>query len=413
LTGQYMHNHGVVDNNEANTDGLTFFPEYLQDAGYETAFIGKWHMGGATDEPQRGFDHWVSFQGQGDYFPGDNPDRKSVLNVDGERVPQKGYITDELTDYALSWLRDERDHGKPFFLYLSHKAVHADFYPAEEYRDLYADAAIALPSSAANTVENYAGKPMWVQNQRNSWHGVDFPYHSDLDVREYLRRYYQTLTSVDDSLGRILAFLDASGLTETTAVLLMGDNGFLFGEHGLIDKRNAYEESMRVPFLAYGPGLFSAGTVVESLAANLDIAPTVLDIAGIETMPKQFEGISLLAAREREEFLYEYYWEYDFPHTPTTFAIRTPNYKLIQYHGVWDTEELYDLANDPREMTNLIHDPDLAEIKTSLRHRLFELLENRDGEHVVPYTEKLDTGAVLRHRGRSKAAEFPEVWLRE
>lgn len=217
---------------------------------------------------------------------------------------------------------------------------------------------------------------------------------------------------MDDSLGRILDFLEESGLTETTAVLFMGDNGFLFGEQGLIDKRNAYEESMRVPFLAYGPGLFPAGTVAESLAANLDIAPTVLDIAGIEPMPEQFEGISLLAATAREEFLYEYYWEYDFPHTPTTFAIRTPNYKLIQYHGVWDTEELYDMANDPREMTNLIGDPDLAEVQASLRHRLFELLENRDGEHVVPYTEKLDTGAVLRHGRRSQAAEFPEAWLR-
>ena len=423
LTGQYMHNHGVVDNNEANTDGLTFFPEYLQEAGYETAFIGKWHMGGATDEPQRGFDHWVSFQGQGDYYPGDNPNRESVLNVDGERVPQKGYITDELTDYALSWLRDERDDGKPFFLYLSHKAVHADFYPAEEYRGLYADAAIELPESAADTVENHAGKPMWVQNQRNSWHGVDYPYHSDLDVREYLRRYYQTLTSVDDSLGRILSFLEESGLTETTAVLFMGDNGFLFGEHGLIDKRNAYEESMRVPFLAYGPGLFPAGTVVEALAANLDIAPTVLDLAGIENMPEQYEGVSLLPQRNttaaeiitgsgREEFLYEYYWEYDFPHTPTTFAIRTPDYKLIQYHGVWDTEELYDMANDSHEMTNLIDDPELAELKASLRRRLYELLENRDGAHVVPYTEKKHGGAVLRHGGRSKAAEFPETWER-
>jgi len=421
LTGQYMHNHGIVDNNQASTEGLTFFPEYLQQAGYETAFIGKWHMGAATDDPQRGFDHWVSFRGQGDYYPGDNPNRESVLNVNGEHVLQKGYITDELTDYALSWLEDERDPGKPFFLYLSHKAVHADFYPAEAYRDQYADAAVELPESAAATEANDAGKPMWVQNQRNSWHGVDYPYHSDLDVREYLRRYYQTLTSVDDSLGRVLDFLEENGLTESTAVLFMGDNGFLFGEHGLIDKRNAYEESMRVPFLAYGPGLFPAGTVVESLAANLDIAPTVLDLAGVEPIPEQFEGVSLLPVMSgnaaeggpREEFLYEYYWEYDFPHTPTTFAIRTPDYKLIQYHGVWDTEELYDMANDPREMTNLIRDPDLAEVIASLRHRLFELLENEDGAHVVPYTEKLDTGAVLRHRGRSKAAEFPEAWLRE
>lgn len=417
LTGQYMHNHGVVDNNEASTEGLVFFPEYLQEAGYETAFIGKWHMGAATDDPQRGFDHWVSFRGQGDYYPGDNPRRESVLNVNGEHVPQRGYITSELTDYALDWLRDGRDADEPFFLYLSHKAVHADFYPAEKYRDQYAEATIGLPASAADTEENYAGKPMWVYNQRNSWHGVDFPYHSDLDVREYLRRYYQTLSSVDDSLGRILAFLEDNDLDDSTTILFMGDNGFLFGEHGLIDKRNAYEESMRVPFLAYGPGVIAEGTVVESLAANLDIAPTVLDLAGIETMPEQFEGISLMPALagnevDRDEFLYEYYWEYDFPHTPTTFAIRTPDYKLIQYHGVWDTEELYDMVNDPREMRNLIDSPELEDVKASLRHRLFQLLENDEGEHVVPYTEKLDSGAVLRDRDGSPAAEFPEKWLR-
>lgn len=419
LTGQYMHNHGIVDNNEASTEGLVFFPEYLQDAGYETAFVGKWHMGEASDAPQRGFDHWVSFEGQGDYYPGDNPNRESVLNVNGESVPQRGYITDELTDYALDWLDGERDADKPYFLYLSHKAVHADFYPAEPYRDQYADAGIELPASAADTEENYAGKPMWVRNQRNSWHGVDFPYHSDLDVREYLRRYYQTLSSVDDSLGRILAFLEENGLAESTTILFMGDNGFLFGEHGLIDKRNAYEESMRVPLLAYSPGHFPAGAVVETLAANLDIAPTVLELAGIAERPEQLEGVSLLPAitadapgQGREEFLYEYYWEYDFPHTPTTFAIRTPEYKLIQYHGVWDTEELYDMVNDPNEMTNRIDDPELIDIKASLRHRLFELLGNRDHEHVVPYTEKKDGGAVLRHGDRSKAAEFPETWLR-
>ena len=148
-----------------------------------------------------------------------------------------------------------------------------------------------------------------------------------------------------------------------------------------------------------------------------------MELAGIENMPEQFEGVSLLSLGNatagemmtgtgREEFLYEYYWEYDFPHTPTTFAIRTPDYKLIQYHGVWDTEELYDMVNDPREMTNLIDDPELADLKASLRHRLYELLENQACAHVVPYTEKKHGDAVLRHGGRSKAAEFPEAWLR-
>ena len=419
LTGQYMHTHGVVDNNKPAKEGTVYFPTYLQEAGYETAFIGKWHMGGHRDDPQPGFDYWLSFAGQGDYYPRKKRNGKmSRFNINGEYVLQQGYITDELTDYTLNWLEKERDPDKPFFLYLSHKAVHANFAPAERHREQYADAKIPVPKSQADTPENYRGKPLWVKNQRNSWHGVDFPYHSDLDVAEYKRQYHRALSAVDDSLGRILAWLEEHDLEGDTAVFLMGDNGFLFGEHGLIDKRNAYEESMRVPLIAYIPG-GKQGYVVEEITANLDIAPTMLELAGVDEMPPQFAGASLVPLAQgkelpgwRDGLLYEYYWEFNFPSTPTTFALRTNRFKLIQYHGLWDTDELYDLENDPDEMNNLIDDPEFLEVKVALRKELYRQLAV-DGEYSVPYTKKWSSGAVLRQAERSKAAEFPDRWLRK
>ena len=419
LTGQYMHSHGVVDNNKPSKDDAVYFPAYLQQAGYETAFIGKWHMGGHHDDPQPGFDYWLSFAGQGDYYPKRKRNGKlSSFNINGKRVLQKGYITDELTDYTLAWLEQERDSNKPFFIYLSHKAVHANFDPAERHRDQYSDVEIKVPASQADTPENYKGKPMWVKNQRNSWHGVDFPYHSELNVQEYKRQYHRALSAVDDILGRITAWLKANNLEQDTAVFLMGDNGFMFGEHGLIDKRNAYEESMRVPLIAYIPGA-KQNYVVEEMAANLDIAPTMLDIAGVTKMPPQFAGASLLPLANgdkvdswRDSLLYEYYWEFNFPSTPTTFALRSDDFKLIQYHGIWDTDELYDMKNDPQEMNNLIDDPRYLNVKVKLRKALFARLAE-DGEHAVPYTKKWSSGAVFRQVDRSKAAEFPDAWLRK
>ncbi len=419
LTGQYMHSHGVVDNNKPSKDDAVYFPAYLQQAGYETAFIGKWHMGGHHDDPQPGFDYWLSFAGQGDYYPKRKRNGKlSSFNINGKRVLQKGYITDELTDYTLAWLEQERDSNKPFFIYLSHKAVHANFDPAERHRDQYSDVEIKVPASQADTPEYYKGKPMWVKNQRNSWHGVDFPYHSELNVQEYKRQYHRALSAVDDSLGRITAWLKANNLEQDTAVFLMGDNGFMFGEHGLIDKRNAYEESMRVPLIAYIPGA-KQNYVVEEMAANLDIAPTMLDIAGVTKMPPQFAGASLLPLANgdkvdswRDSLLYEYYWEFNFPSTPTTFALRSDDFKLIQYHGIWDTDELYDMKNDPQEMNNLIDDPRYLNVKVKLRKALFARLAE-DGEHAVPYTKKWSSGAVFRQVDRSKAAEFPDAWLRK
>jgi arylsulfatase A-like enzyme len=234
---------------------------------------------------------------------------------------------------------------------------------------------------------------------------------------------------VDDSLGRLRRWLTDHGLAENTVVILMGDNGFLFGEHGLIDKRNAYEESMRVPLLVAAPGMFEPGQVLEQMVANIDIAPTLLTLAGVD-VPEHYDGASFAhlprlqdpqlesnAAVQREDgwretLAYEYYWEFNYPQTPTVFALRTPQYKYIQYHGVWDTEELFDLRKDPQEANNLIEDPALLEVKVGLRRQLYAALADRQGRNAVPFTEKFNQGAVFRHADRSKAAEFPPKWLR-
>ncbi len=427
LTGRTTANHGIVDNNNSSEEGLTFFPTYLQQAGYQTGFFGKWHMGNSTDAPRAGFNKWVSFKGQGTYFPTDalTPAQKSrgevqMLNVDGKETPRTGYITDELTDYALNWLKQERDPSKPFFLYLSHKAVHSDPLPSAKYADQYKDLDIKLPASMANTEANNRGKPMWVRNQRNSWHGVDFPYHSDQDLREYVRQYYRTLSPVDESLGRILAYLREANLDKNTLIVFYSDNGFLFGDHGLIDKRNAYEPSVRVPLVMYAPGLLPEGVTNTTRVRNLDMAPTFLAAADVAA-PVQFEGRSFLdtasgavtpEAWKAPDFVYSYYWEWTFPHTPTTFAIEVGTTKYIQYHGVWDIEELYDLSKDPDELNNLIDDPKWFATKVDLRARLYAGLANDNGQHIVPYGQRNAEGIVWRNPDGARAADFPAKWLK-
>lgn len=428
LTGQTARNHGVIDNHNSSEEGLTFFPSYLQQAGYRTGFFGKWHMGDDTDAPRPGFDRWVSFKGQGTYFPTDmlSPEqiaagKRQMLNVDGKHVNRKEYITTELTDYALDWLKEDNDDSKPFFLYLSHKAVHSDPKPAPEHDGEYAKLDVTLPASSADTPENNEGKPLWVQNQRNSWHGVDFPYHTDEDFHDYVRRYFETLSSVDDSLGRILTYLHKNDLDKNTMVVFYSDNGYLFGDHGLIDKRNAYEPSVRVPMLVYAPGHVPANETVESVVRNLDLAPTFLDVAGVPE-PSQMEGTSFLplvtgeqsdAEWKSSDFVYEYYWEWSFPQTPTTFAIERDRVKYIQYHGVWDIEELYDLKDDPEEMHNLVNDPAYLDTKIELRQALYKQLATDKGRHDIPYGERNSEGLAWRKQDGPRAADFPDRWYVE
>jgi len=391
LTGQYAHNHGVVDNYNPVPASLRFFPEYLQQAGYETAFVGKWHMGGEHDDPQRGFDYWLSFKGQGTYWADGHGTSRVVpqtsydgFNINGTRVPQRGYITDELTDYALAWLRQRTD-DRPYMLFLSHKAVHSDFVPADRHRGRYANKAVPKPKTLEDTDENYKNKPMWLKNQRNSRHGVDFAYNlNDFDLSAYYRRYCEALLAVDENLGRVLKFLEDRNELKSTVVIYAGDNGFQFGEHGLIDKRTAYEASTRIPLLVMCPDRFRAGSRVRQVVANIDIAPTILELAGIKP-PDHCDGrtfVPLLKGERppwRDALLYEYYWERNYPHTPTTHAILTDRYKFIRYHGIWDLDELYDMQSDPEETKNLIADSSHNNLAQKLRKRLFEILKETNG----------------------------------
>lgn len=388
LSGQYAHKHRVVDNQSLIPDGTVFFPNYLQESGYQTGFIGKWHMGEYHFGARPGFDFWASFKGQGKYF---NP----VINFNGEEkaFQDSAYVTDVLTDYALDFISN-RDEQKPFFLYLSHKGVHSDFKPAPRHLGKYEDEEVAYPpsmfppdherSTVSSEDYNYKDLPNWVKSQRNSWHGVDYMYHGQISFDNFYKRYCETLLSVDESIGTVLGYLEKEGLMENTIVIYMGDNGFSFGEHGLIDKRQAYEESMRVPLLAIGGGI-PAGSQVEEVIQNIDIGPTVMDFAGIDAK-SHMDGSSFKkllyqeAVPWRDTVYYEYFWERPFPQTPTVHAVRTSKYKFIRYHGVWDINELYDIENDPNELVNLIRDPKYKDVALGLRASLFEWLENTHGE---------------------------------
>lgn len=386
LTGQYPFRHSVVDNHNIMPEGTPMIGEALQRAGYQTGYFGKWHIGGDYDNPKPGFDRWVSFRGQGVYY---NP----TLNIDGERNDYEGYITDILTNYTIDWL-DEIDRDQPFFAYLSHKAVHAEFEPSQRHEGEYADAYIPKPQSMKNIESNYEGKPDWVREQRYSWHGVDYMYHNrddhPKDLDEIITRYSESLLAVDESVARVLDYLEENGLAEETVVIYMGDNGFMLGEHGLIDKRQAYEESMRVPMLAWAPGMIEPGTVIEENVMNIDMSPTWLDLAG-GSMPEDHavDGQSFLPLLRGEQmddwrstFVYQYFWEHSFPHTPTTYAIRGERYKYIYYHGVWDKNELYDLETDPNEMHNLIDVPEHQERVQQMRQEMFDTFENADATDV-------------------------------
>jgi N-acetylglucosamine-6-sulfatase len=415
LTGLYTFRHRVIDNNRPIPAGTVYFPQYLQKAGYATAFIGKWHMGGDSDEVRPGFDHWISFRGQGHYL---SPSPDYTLNVDGRRVPQKGYITDELTDYALDWIGKQKPGGKPFFLYLSHKAVHANFTPAPRHEGKLANLPFQRPATEAKA-DPAGNRPRWLADQRNSWHGVDFPYHSELDVEGYYKRYCETLGAVDDGVGCLMDQLKKMGIHDETLVIYMGDNGFMFGEHGLIDKRVAYETSIRVPMLMQCPALFKGGTVVEKVVANIDVAPTILEAAGLAA-PPHFDGRSFVPLAQgktvpwRDYFLYVYYWEKNFPQSPTVFSLRGDRYKYITYYGLWDADELYDLQSDPDEAKNLLYDPKFKAIATSMEAKLYAMMAELGGME-IPLNAPLggSSNKRLKARDGDKASDFPAALVVE
>ena len=376
LTGQYAHAHKVTNNDRVGLDVISHtlmtFPRRLREAGYETAFVGKWHMG-LDDSRRPGFDTWVSFKGQGIYLD-------PVVNVDGRGRQLDGHMTDWLNRWALEFVR--RPHRKPFLLYLSHKALHTPYLPAKRHESLYAGARYVPPPSAA---DDLSGKPVlrravepvdWATAEGVAPEPPESRRGRGTDRDSVVRDQLRTLAAVDEGVGALVRALKRSGQLDNTVIVYTSDNGYLLGEHGQFDnKRFAYEESIRVPLVVRYPKAVAPGTRVEALALNVDVAPTLLELAGAEPLEK-VHGRSLLPllggrpAAWRESFLAEYFLEKVAPRTPAWQAVRTARWKYIRYTELEGMDELYDLAADPHEMRNLIDDlaaqPALGEMKAEL-----------------------------------------------
>jgi len=380
LTGCYAHTHNVRTNESNDPDpSLLTFPQVLQGAGYETGFIGKWHMK-LTADPRPGFDYWLSFVGQGKY---DNP----PLNENGRSFAAEGYMTDLLNQYALSFLRRQR--SGPFCLYLSHKAVHGPFTPAARHKDLYPGAEIPRPVSFDDTFKD---KPEWMRagfvrgaraEEMRKNRGKPVPAELPPGNWEPKAKgridYYRTLAAVDEGVGQILETLQAMGQLDNTVIVFAGDNGYFHGEHRRGDKRLMYEESLRIPLTIRYPGLVKPGSTIDEMVLNIDMAPTLIDLAGAQ-VPGTMQGRStrpLLSGETsdwRTSFLYEYFEEGWLPGIPTMFGVRTQRHKYITYPGVRDIDEMYDLQTDPGEMTNLAVDPAHDDLGKELQDELQRLM---------------------------------------
>lgn len=384
LTGRHAHSHGVINNLAGNlSPEAATYPRLLQQAGYRTAFVGKWHMGAVT-APQPGFDYWLSFPGQGEY--------SDPLLIEGERqFRAAGYVTDLLQAHAEGWLerwgRGSRE--RPFCLVLSHKAAHAPYDPAPRHRGRYADRTVPQPP---NWLDDLAAKPEVLRRHKQVGPGAGgdesdragpvlpaLPSKPWDGSRRRLQRYFETLLAVDEGVGRLLAVLEELGVADDTMVVYTSDNGFLMGAHRLGDKRLAYEESMRIPLLVRYPRAAPAGARPEPMALNIDLAPTLLDYAGSE-LPATMQGRSLRPLLEgaaptgwRDHFLYAYYRERWLESLPTTLAVRTARWKYIVYpEAEGANEELYDLRRDPVEMRNLAADEGHAAELARMRRLLAE-----------------------------------------
>jgi N-acetylglucosamine-6-sulfatase len=366
LTGTYPHIHGVNQNNKYVDPDWTNYAPYsvhLQNSGYETAHIGKIHMAHkrGKDHVRPGFDYWFSFIGQGQYF---NPN----VNDNGKEIKLEGYITDILTEKTIDWLKNKRDPDKPFSVNLWHKAVHEKHLPAPRHKNLFKNEPLPEPPYEMHK-ETFKGKPEW---QRRKTFG--FKWDKNKKVPEVLEekrwpinkfknmQLLRSLIAIDESLGSVLKALDEIGELENTVIIYSSDNGYFMGEHTYKDKRLAYESSIRVPMIIRYPKLISKNTVIHEQCLNIDLAPTILELAGINK-PKYMQGesmVKLMSGKKdkswRKSIFFEYYVDDAWPYAgPDQVAVRTNEYKLVDNFLKDDIDELYDLVNDPGEMKNLIN----------------------------------------------------------
>jgi len=394
LTGTYPQVNGVttnVEGREFDPDKTPSFPLVLQQNGYRTGFLGKWHLDHGN-HPRKGFDRWIAFSGQGKY-------NGNTLNIDGELVENPGYITDELTDYALEFIKENAD--QPFCLYLSHKAVHGPFTPAERHASQYADAPIPHRENFDDKLED---KPKWQRVNMGKNELYRSRYNNPLVTRPTVpkgkynpkvggspiaKNYLRSISAVDDGIGRIFDLLEKEGLLDNTCIIFGGDNGYLLGEHHRGDKRVAYNEAMRIPLIMRMPGTVEPGSTVEEMVLNIDIAPTILDMAGVEA-PAIMQGQSVLPLFNkkvqtpwRDSFLFTY-WRDLIPTLPRIECVRTERYVYSTYPDIDDVDELYDLEKDPCEMTNLANLPEHAPLLKKMQHRLEQVKEETAYTKTVP-----------------------------
>jgi len=402
LTGKYSHINGVIDNKVKFDGSQQTFPKLLQQVGYETAMIGKWHL--KTDPT--GFDYWNVLPGQGTYY---NP----IMFEMGQRKKYTGYTTDIITDYALKWLK-ERTGDKPFCLMYHHKAPHREWEPGPKYLTMYDDVKIPEPENLFDDYSN-RGRAAKEQDmsiektmndrdlklvppknltpeQKKLWDAAYEPKNEafrkanlkgkDLvrwKYQRYIKDYLRCIASVDENVGRVLDYLDETGLTKNTVVFYTSDQGFYLGDHGWFDKRFMYEESLRMPLLVRYPKEVKADSINNDIVLNLDFGATFLDFAGVPTLP-DMQGRSIrkiLQGKTPSDWrtsMYYHYYEYPAVHSVKRhYGVRNKRYKLIHFYHDIDEWELYDLKKDPKEMKNVYNDPPYADVVKKLKDELKRL----------------------------------------
>ncbi len=398
LTGTYNHVNGVTTLSTPMDNRLQTFPKLLQAAGYQTAMIGKWHLGHGTAHEPTGFDYWNVLPGQGLYH---NPEMIEM----GEHKVFKGYATDLITDFSLDWLR-ERDPERPFLLMCHHKAPHRPWEPDEKHAGMYEEIDIPEPETFDDDYSNRAAAAaaatMRIERDFNL-EDLKQPVPDGLTPQEakrwkyqrYIKDYLRCVAAVDDNVGRLLDFLDEEGLAENTVVIYTSDQGFFLGDHGWYDKRFMYEESLRMPYVMRYPREIAPGTVCDGMVLNVDFAPTFLELAGVE-IPRDgrhaMQGNSfrpLLQGQPPDGWqssMYYRYWMHLAHHNVYAhFGVRTHRHKLIYYYadalgqmGAIDDPkepewELFDLENDPYELNSVYHDPAYADVVEELTAELNRL----------------------------------------
>ncbi|MBN1909485.1 MAG: sulfatase [Pirellulales bacterium] len=380
LTGKYNHLNGFIDNRASSRFDASqpHVAKMLQKAGYQTAVVGKWHL---RCEPT-GFDYWNVLPGQGQYYD-------PVMIEMGKKSKRKGYVTDLITDSALDFIKNRRDPSKPFFLMYHHKAPHRRWEPGPKHLTMYDDQDIPEPPTFN---DDYKGRGTAAHSTEMTIEKHLTP--NDLKVKppkdlkgqalkkwkyqRYIKDYLRCVASVDDNVGRLLDYLDKSGLADNTVVFYTSDQGFFLGDHSWFDKRFMYEESLRMPLMVRWPGHVKPGSVSKDMVLNLDLAETFLDLAGVD-VPKDMQGRSYKPILEghapddwRKSMYYRYY---EFPAVHMVhkqYGVRTDRYKLIYFNEL-EEWELFDLEKDPHELNSVYDDPAYADVVKELKAELARL----------------------------------------